>query len=55
MIVDHNSIGMDITQFEMAVNQFTDMSEEEFIAKTSSGIRISEDRANKMKDFKFNN
>ena len=38
----------------MAVNQFTDMTEEEFVAKTSSGIRIPKSRADKMKNFNFN-
>ena len=36
----------------MAINQFSDMTEEEFIAK-NTGLIIPEERAARMRDFSF--
>jgi hypothetical protein len=37
----------------MGVNQFTDLTEQEFIEKYIGGARIKPERAEKMKNFSF--
>lgn len=54
-IVDHNAISIKKTQFEMGINQFTDLTVQEFFDKTSSGAKVPQARADKMKDFRFDN
>ena len=50
-VTEHNALE-DNEGIELAINQYSDMSEEAFIAK-NTGLIISEERAQKMKDFKF--
>jgi hypothetical protein len=39
-IIDHNAIGVETTQFTMGVNKFTDLTDEEFVARQASGVRV---------------
>ena len=55
-IIDHNKLydegGPGAPEFNMAVNQFADMTEEEFLAKYT-GLNVPKHKTEKMKDFKF--
>ena len=50
-VTEHNA-SEDNEGIKLAINQFSDMSPEAFVAK-NTGLIISEERAQKMKDLKF--
>jgi len=53
----HNTLyeagGPGAPQFDMEINQFADLSFEDFNAKYASGLRINPERAAKMENFEF--
>ena len=58
MIEEHNALyeqgGEDPPLFTMAVNKFTDMSDEEFL-RGYTGLRVPPEKTEQMKSFSFNN
>ena len=39
-MLDHNAIGMEVTGFEMGINHFSDLTEEEFMKQTTSKLNV---------------
>lgn len=54
--MSHNALyeqgGEGAPEFDMTVNKFTDLTEEEFLSKYTGAI-VPPERSAKMKDFKF--
>lgn len=50
----HNAIGMAETGWEMEINKFADMTDEEFISKYT-GVIVPKHKTDKMKNFSFDN